>query len=391
MIGRPRVALMIETAGGYGRDILDGITRYLRMHRPWSIFLERRELDSTELHWLDAWHGDGVLTRWSSPDVTNRLSECKSAVVDLSGRREPFGAPRIHCDDHAIGRVAAEHLLARGLRSFGYCGFGGVTWAVRRRDGFLAALTRSGVKCSVYESSWPGLGGRPFEQDQQHLEAWLAALDKPVGVMACSDMRGVHVLDGCRSVGARVPDEVAVIGVDDDALLCGLCDPSLSSVITNAPHIGYEAAALLDAMMAGDRPTFQERLIPPLGVATRTSTDVLAVEDAAFSFALRFIREHACHGIGVDDVLRGVPMSRMTLERRFRKYLGHSPHAEIRLVQVGRAKQLLAETAHPIHRVAELVGFEHPEYFSVVFKRTVGMSPGAFRTAGRAGDDAYVE
>ena len=337
MIGRPHVALMIETAGGYGRDILEGITRYLRMHRPWSIFLERRELDSTDLHWLDAWRGHGILTRWSSPNVIRRLKSCSSAVVDLSGRRELFGPPRVHCDDHAIGRIAAEHLLGRGLRSFGYCGFGGETWAVRRRDGFLDALSRCGFKCSVYESSWPGLGGRVFEQDQQHLETWLYALEKPVGVMACSDMRGVHVLDGCRSVGSRVPDEVAVIGVDNDALLCTLCDPPLSSVIPNAPHIGYEAAALLDALMAGVRPTFQERSVPPLGVATRTSTDVLAVEDTAFSFALRFIREHACHGIDVDDVLQGVPMSRMTLERRFRKYLGHSPHAEIRAVQVARA------------------------------------------------------
>lgn len=388
MARRPHVALMIETAGAYGRDLLEGITRYLRMHRPWSILLERRELDSVRPRWLETWRGDGVLTRWSAEGVAGQLVESGASVVDLSGRRSPYGPPRIHCDDAAIGRVAAEHLLQRGLRSFGYCGFGGELWAGRRRDGFLAALARSGFRAEVYESPWAGLAGRPSEEGRQQIEAWLGSLPKPCGVMACSDMRGLQVLDGCRSAGVKVPDEVAVIGVDDDALLCGLCDAPLSSVIPNTQHIGYEAAALLDTLMEGGRPGFRERLIPPLGVATRMSTDVIAVEDPAFAFALRFIREHACHGITIADVLQGVPMSRMTLERRFRKYLGHSPHAEIRAVQVGRAKKLLADTGHAVHRIARLVGFEYPEYFNVVFKREVGLSPGEFRRKIRSGEPA---
>ena len=159
----------------------------------------------------------------------------------------------------------------------------------------------------------------------------------------------------------------------------GCATRPLSSVIPNTEQIGYEAAALLDLLMEGGRAGFKERLIPPLGVATRLSTDVLAVEDTAFALALRFIHEHACHGITVEDVLQSVPLSRMTLERRFRKYLGRSPHAEIRTVQLTRAKQLLTETEHPIYRIARLVGFEHTEYFNVVFKREVGQSPGRFR------------
>jgi LacI family transcriptional regulator len=202
--------------------------------------------------------------------------------------------------------------------------------------------------------------------------------------MAGNDMLGFEILDGCRDVGLKVPENVAVIGVDDDTLLCGLCDPPLSSVVPNTEHIGYEAAALLDLLLAGGRADFQERLIPPLGVATRSSTDVLAVEDTVFAFAMRFIREYACHGITVDDVLQSVPLSRMALERRFRKYLGRSPHAEIRAVQLARAKQLIIETEHPIHRVAQLVGFEHPEYFNVLFKREVGRPPGQFRQEARA-------
>jgi LacI family transcriptional regulator len=384
MARRPHVALMIETAGAYGRNLLEGITRYLRMHRPWSIFLERRELDSVEPRWLESWQGDGILTRWSSDEVVAAFGQCDAAIVDLSGRRGLFGPPRIHCDDLAIGRLAAEHLMERGLRTFGFCGFEGELWASRRRDGFRAALRRAGFGCAVYESSWPGLGGKLARDHHEQIAEWLVSLVRPVGVLAGNDMRGFEVLDACRSAGLTVPDEVAVIGVDDDTLLCQLCDAPLSSVIPNTQHIGYEAAALLDLLMEGGRPGFKERRIAPLGVATRMSTDVMAVEDTAFAFARRFIHEHACHGITVDDVLQGVPLSRMTLERRFRKYLGHSPHAEIRAVQLGRAKQLLAETSHAIHRIAQLVGFEYPEYFNVVFKREVGLSPGEYRRRARA-------
>jgi LacI family transcriptional regulator len=231
----------------------------------------------------------------------------------------------------------------------------------------------------VYESSWHGLGGQPPEEDQQHIDTWLGSLPTPVGVMASNDMRGLEILDGCRAVNLKVPEHVAVIGVDDDTLLCGLCNPPLSSVLPNAEQIGYEAAALLDRLMQGGRAPFKERLIPPLGIATRLSTDVLAIEDTAFALALRFIHEHACHGITVEDVLQYVPLSRMTLERRFRKYLGRSPHAEIRKVQLARAKQLLIETDHPIYRIAQLVGFDHTEYFNVIFKREVGQPPGRFR------------
>jgi LacI family transcriptional regulator len=260
---------MIETAGAYGRYLLQGITRYHRTHRGWSIFLERRELDSAPPRWLETWQGDGILTRWSSPLVVELLAAIRAPVVDLSGRRAPFGPPRIHCDDRAIGRLAAEHLLRRGLRSFGFCGFTGERWSGLRREGFVATLAREGLRCQVYESSWHGVGGQPFEEDQRHIEDWLTSLPKPVGVMASSDMLGFQLLDGCRAGGLKVPEHVAVIGVDDDRLLCGLCDPPLSSVIPNTEQIGYEAAALLDALMEGGRPRFKERLVPPLGVATR--------------------------------------------------------------------------------------------------------------------------
>lgn len=379
----PHVALMIETSSVYGRRLLEGITRYLRTNRNWSIFLEQRELDSVPPRWLKTWRGDGVISRWSSPGVASVLREAGLAAIDLSDRRPPFGLARIRNDDRAIGVMAAEHLLDRGFRSFAYCGFKGEYWAIDRREAFLDTLARSGFAGKVFESSWSWPGAEPWEDEQERIGAWIGLLPKPVGILTCNDVRGLHVLDACQRSALKVPEEVAVVGVDDDSLLCELCHPSLSSIVPNPEQIGFEAAAALDRLMEGGDVGFEERLVSPLGVATRLSTDVLAVDDEHLTSSVRFIRENACQGITVDDVLGRVPLSRSTLERRFRKFLGRSPQAEIRAVQLRRARQLLAETDHAMHRIAELVGFEHSEYFNVAFKREFGQTPGQFRQQAR--------
>ena len=379
MTPRPRVALMIETSTVYGRNLLQGITRYLRSHRSWSIYLEQREVDTVPPDWLRTWRGDGVISRWSDPRVAESLIEQGLAAVDLSDRRPPFGLPRIHSDDRAIGRLAAEHLIERGFQSFACCAFSGELWSVRRTESFLEALTQAGHGARVYESPWYGAGAHVRELEQARVGRWLQSLPRPLGVMAANDVRGIDVLNACQMNGIRVPDEVAVIGVDDDVLLCEICSPPLSSVVPNIPQIGYEAAALLDRLMEGEKAERAEWFVPPMGVTTRLSTDVLTVGDAEFANAVRFIRDNACRGITVGDVLDHVAISRSKLERNFRTHLGRSPQAEIRAVQLARARQLLAETDHPIHLIAELVGYHHVEYLNVVFKREIGRTPGQYR------------
>jgi LacI family transcriptional regulator len=224
-----------------------------------------------------------------------------------------------------------------------------------------------------------------WEQQWEQIAKCLRGLPRPVGIFACNDMRGQQVLDACTRLGWSVPEEAAVVGVDDDALLCELSDPPLSSVIPSAERLGYEAAELLDQLMRGEaQPTVADRFLPPVGVSTRQSTDVLAIDDPQTAAAVRFIREQACQGATVADILKAVPQSRTALERKFRKYLGRSPQSEIRNVQIKRAKQLLAETDLKLDRIAELTGFEHPEYLSVVFKRETGQTPGHFRRSAHA-------
>lgn len=188
-------------------------------------------------------------------------------------------------------------------------------------------------------------------------------------------------MDACRVLDIAVPEEVAVIGVDNAETFCELCDPPLSSVVPDAERIGFEAAALLDRLMAGDAPENSDLRIPPKSVITRQSTDVLAVEDADIALAVRFIREHACEGISAPDIIVHLPISRSALERGFRRFLGRSPQEEIRQVRLKRVKQLLAETDWPLARIAEATGYEHPEYLMVQFKRLVGQTPSQWRQA----------
>jgi LacI family transcriptional regulator len=378
MARRRHVALMIETSLAYGRNLLRGIIRFLRSHEPWSVFFELKEQGASPPAWLKDWRGDGIICRPTNPELAQLLRKKRIPVVNLNDVYEGLGLPRIGSDHAGIGRLAAEHLLERGFRRLAFCGFTGHSWSDKRRVGFEnAAIVGGGTICPTYESPWGG--PHPWEKEQKQIGDWLAALPRPLGVLACNDLRGQHVLDACERVGLAVPEEVAVIGVDDDVLVCELCNPPLSSVVPNPERIGYEAAALLARLMAGEKPETDDWQVEPLGVTARQSTDVLAIDDPHVAAALRYIREHACEGATVGDVLARVPLSRTILERRFRKYLGRSPQGEIRAVQLKRVKQLLAETDLRLERIAELAGYEHPEYLSVVFKRETGQTPGQYR------------
>jgi LacI family transcriptional regulator len=242
-------------------------------------------------------------------------------------------------------------------------------------------LGRQEYRCSVFESTPADFAD--WEREQGKLADWIKSLPKPVGIMACYDIRGQQVLAVCRQLGLHVPDEVAVIGQHNDELLCELCDPPLSSVIPNPRRAGYEAAALLHRMMRGQRVIARTYAIAPTGVATRQSTDTVALNDRQIATAVRFIREHACQGIDVQDVLRAVPMSRTLLEKKFRKYFRRAPYEEILHQRLQRAKELLAGTDLPVADIAERAGFTSPEYLSAAFKRQAGMNPRAYRTQNR--------
>jgi len=376
---RPRVALLIETALIYGREILLGIADYARIHHPWSIYVEQRDLIAEPPVWLFQQKWDGMISRSTTPQLVESIHKAGIPFVDLNDREDHFGIPRIRSDDVLIGRMAAEHLIERGFQNLAFCGFQGESWSHRRFQGFEETVNQRGLTGQVYDSPW--LGGKPLRWgvEQERLVKWLSSLPRPLGIVACNDARGQHVLESCRQLNLKIPDEVAVIGVDNDEVMCRLSDPPLSSIAPNARGIGGLAAELLDQMMARTGVPEMETLVPPIGVVPRLSTDTLAIDDPLISEAVRFIREYACDGIRVEDILRQIPISRSQLEQKFRKEIGRTPHAEIRKVQLQRVMQLLGETELPLKQIAHQTGFPHLEYLNYFFKRNVGQTPGEYR------------
>jgi LacI family transcriptional regulator len=386
MAKRPRVALLIESSRGYGRGVLHGIAEYVRVNGPWSIYLEGRRLGDAPPAWLEHWDGDGIIARVENQPIARAIRARRVPAVDLMGRLNHLRMPTILTDDDAVTRLAAEHLLERGFRQFAYCGFVGAKYSDERSGFFTRLINAAGFECHTYRppESFRDEDTERTEQlgliHEQDVIPWLRKLPKPIGLMACNDIRGQQVLNLCREISITVPDEVAVVGVDNDDVLCDLCDPPLSSVVPNTRRIGYEAAALLDRLMAGEPPPRETLFIQPLGLVTRRSTDVLAIEDRDTAAAVRFIRDHACDGIKVADVVAQVPLSHKALERRFLKLLGHTLKAEILRVQLDRVKQLLVETEFSQKQIAARAGFKHTEYLSVIFKEKTGQTPGQYRT-----------
>ena len=377
-----KVALLFEANSAYARGLLVGIGDYSLSHGPWSVHYAELGPADAPPPWLRAWDGQGVIVRGENRRIARAVEKLSGAVVDLTPSRLLPRAPWVKSDDAAIARLAAQHFLERGFRHFAFCGDARFSWSERRGQHFGALVQAAGHVCHAFD---PGLSSRSAGGPASNVEAdigaigrWLATLPKPVAVFACYDHRGQQVLEACRRTGLAVPEQVAVLGVDNDEVLCALSPPPLSSIALNPRRAGWEAAELLARLIRGEKLPPDAHLIPPIAIATRQSTDVLAVADPKIAAALRFIREHACDGIGVSEVLRHCPMARRSLETRFRKLLGRTPREEILRVQLNRAKELLVGTELPMWQIAERTGFD-PEYLSVVFKQQTGDSPSDYR------------
>ena len=380
MTRRPHVALIVETSLISGRHILRGIARYVRQHGPWALFHEPRSLEASVPRWLKNWQGDGIIARLQTERIATAVVETGLPAVDVLGVVPRSTVPLVHVNDPAIGRMAAEHLLGRGFRHFGYCGLRGPNWSQKRERAFVETVAARGCHSTIiYRLAPQSRSDTSWEAQQERLAAWIEKLPKPAGVMACYDPVGQKVLEACRRVDAGVPEQVAVIGVDNDETVCEVCDPPLSSVAANHTHVGYEAAALLDRMMRKRRARKRPIYVDPTGVVTRLSTDVLAVGDEDVATALRVIRQRACDELRVSDIVEHVSISHSALKDRFRRLLGHSMHEEIVRARLERAKELLAETEFSLRAVAHQAGFRHPEYMGVVFRKQVGKTPGQFR------------
>jgi LacI family transcriptional regulator len=377
-----RVALLIESSNAYGRGLLAGVYDHAAVSERWVTFLPEHGRGAPPLQSLQAWRGDGIIARIENEKIAATVRKMGLPTIDTSAARLLPDLPYVETDDIAIARLAAEHLGEIGYRNFAFCGDLRFRWSENRRIAFERELADRGHPIEVFElPATLGRGGVSAENER--LGRWLAGLPKPVAVFACYDILARRVIESCHDLAIDVPEHVAVLGVDDDELLCRLSTPSLSSIIPDARGAGRLAAELLDSVMAG-RHVAREHLLVPRGVALRQSTDVVSVDDPVVTAAARFIRENISRGIKVEDVAAATQVSRRMLEQRFARSWVRTPHEEIVRAQFRLVEDLLKNTELKLAAIARRCGFKHPEYMTAAFTKRYGQSPSEWRRLNRA-------
>jgi LacI family transcriptional regulator len=360
------------------RTLIEGVVRYVYPAHQWRV------------KWFSGWGGSDIVTdafsqRFDGMIVAEDRRGLAAAIAKGPWKTvlasDSFGNPELPCIDvnnAAIGQIAADYLLGRGFDRLVFCGDPQMHFARQRFAAFRQAVADAGKQVTHWDQPL-----MESELGQARFGTFLEQMPRPLAVFCESDWIAKHVADICHLHNLRVPEDVAVLGVGADTLICQLTYPPLSTVHYPGQEIGYEAARLLDDLMSG-RPAPPGRLLfPPQGITTRASTDILAIDDPDLADALRFIREHAGEPISMKHILRRVPIGRRTLEKKFRRLLGRSPLEEITRLRLETAKLYLASSDLGIPAVAKQCGFADARRFATVFRQSVGCTPTAYRQRGR--------
>jgi LacI family transcriptional regulator len=384
---RPLVGVVVDCANTFGRAILRGVTRYANLQRRWVLFKDMQRVLDVNSPWPAF---DGAIfagVPWEV--VMHGVKGCKN-VVHVSGGGDPKICPVVALDDVVAGRQAAQHLIDCRLEKFAFYGVNtGFRTADNRLKGFHQQLASRGYQCVDCPLPIPSVRDMAEHRDRPALIQWLRGVPKPIGILALDDTNAHELAEACMEADIGVPEHVAIIGVNNDDLLCESAWPPLSSVDADYGRMGYTAAKVLDRLFSGEVLEPEERLtlLPPLGVVQRQSTNVLAVGDVNLADAIRYIREHACDPCSVDDVMRVVPVGRRWLERQFLAQLGRTPHDEIIRVRIDTAKRLLTQDDLNIAEIAARCGYASDKNFHVTFRKAVGATPAEYRKGARQGSD----
>ena len=380
-----RIAIVMYPWTGYLHGVQVGISEYF-VRRPdwlWVSSLPRAD----DFARLAAQKPSGVIA-FVEEEYLEDIRRLKVPVVDVSNWITDSCFPQVLCDDEAVGRLAANYLMELGIRHFAATGVRQAHFSDLRIKGYVDTLESKGFAVAFPALTEARRGGAKTERESTPaaLNRRLRDLPKPCAIFAANDANAMALLHSCREAGLRVPEDVCVLGVDNDELLTRVSHPPLSSIMVPSEKIGFEAARVLDQMMNGRPAPTEPVLLAPIGVETRQSTNLLAVTDEDVNSAIRFIRENLHARINVEDILEVVPVNRRYLERKFKTFLGRSPLQEIRRVRIEKGKELLTTTDCSVSEVARRSGFPSPERFASVFHLIVGTTPGKYRKAYRLND-----
>lgn len=373
---RPRILIAVTVHSGYFRNILRGIYRYAALRGGWD--LTQREPSSVGEDIVAAQYQGVITCAGSSGRGVERFITAGMPVVDVSNWEPSRHIPAITNDDEAAGVLAADHLLGLGHHHFAYAGLKKGVYSQRRGDGFCRRLAQEGHKVErflLYEGK--NVGGQWVNQIEC-TKAWLLGLPKPCGLLVCADQDAMHVSQIAQSVSIAMPDEIAMVGVDDDDLVCVLAHPPLTSVRTDGVGVGMASAQTLDRMLSTSEMQPAKRLAP-LGVTVRASTEGRPIADPVVRAAVAWLRIRAAGEASMEDCARAAGVSLRTLQVRCARFLGHGPAEELLRLRLEHAARLLAESDLPLKAVAHRTGFASASYLCTAFSRERGMTPGSWR------------
>lgn len=387
----PKILLLLESARTCEREFLRGIARYAHLHGPWAFcqkpkFYLKSNRGEVSIAQIRDFNPDGIIV--SDTEKIDDILRLGKPTLIHAFKTDRYDTPVIVGDILQTGRMAAEHLLGLGFRYFAYCGMGDYYWSRGRYESFRETLRQAGFASAYFELN-PQRINTSLQKELRRLTEWLTSLPTPVGLMTCADDCSQHVVEACKIAELRTPENIGIIGVDNDDMVCDLSDPPLSSIALDFATAGYEAADVLDRLMSGQRVEKSPIMVRPLHVKIRASTDILAIEDADVAVAVRFIRQHANQLIQIADVVKEVTCCQRKLHQKFMQTLGRSVHEEINRARIERISKMLRDTDMPVTQIAIKLGYYSFNHLSRYFKQATGQTPLAYRKrCGSAQSDA---
>lgn len=377
-IARKRVAVLVYSSFQPGRDVLRGVAKFAQELDSWRLIHVPGGTAESIPDWLDGSEIDGIIARITSATMADALRTFNVPVVDVQRGVHITDIPQVDIDDEALTTLVAQYFFERGFRHIGFYPFENNRegWSQRRCE----ALRRLCVgRTSFHLYNTPLEYRQGAQATRHHVRAWLHSLPKPIAIMLARDDGGLVVLDACREEGLLVPEQVSVLGVDNDQPLCEMTSPPLSSVQLQHHEVGYRAALLLDKRMAGDDLTEDLQLVPPLGIVTRRSSDAHAIRDEKIAIGVHFIHENLARELTNESLARAVGMSRTLFQQRFRHEMGKTIRDYVTDIRLARATALLTKSDLSLPEIAWRVGFKRQEYMGHVFKKRLGITPGSLR------------
>jgi len=370
--------LLLDHSRSFGRGLLRGVAKYSRLHGPWTIFRESQFYSHVykKSISIDTINADGAIVNISYLKKNNFKGKIPLVVAEVD---EPIpGYSNIICSNVQAGKMGATYLLEQGFKMFGFCGFTDMFWSNERCEGFAEILIEAGIEPYIYQPP-KSSAARSGDREVPYIAEWLKSLPLPIAILACNDDRAQQISESCKIINRRVPEDIVLMGIDNDELVCELSDPPLTSIKINSEKAGYEAAEQLDLLMSDKKSSVKDLVAHPTQIVARQSTDVLQIDNTEVRKALQFIRSHSKQALRVDDVVEITYISRRILEQHFRNVLGRSIYDEIRRVRCEHISKLLLETNLSITRIAMMTDFLGVENIARFFRKEKGMSLQAYR------------